>query len=115
MAWLRAEIGADARSAAAKLRLSRHSDRHRLALTEKLSRAKAELAILDDRERTAAIAHPVECPQGEAAARDYLDAQRELCALDHVVRLLACGYRHREGCPESEEELWNFYCLCTEP
>lgn len=85
--WLRAEIEADARSAAAKLRLSRHSDKHRQALMEKLGHAKAELAILD--------VHGDQAPS--------------------LARLLAFGYRHRDGCPEPEDELRNFYYLCTEP
>lgn len=65
------------------------------------ARAKSVLAVLDDYTVTAAIANPPECPQGEIAGRDYLDAKREVAALDHVVRLLAAGYRHREGYKES--------------
>ena len=65
------------------------------------ARAESVLAVLDDRERTAAIASPAECPQGEIAGRDYLDALRELAVLDRVVRLLAYGYRRREGWKEA--------------
>jgi hypothetical protein len=77
---------------------SAHIARHD-PLTE-ATRAWSVLAVLDDRDRTAAIAGPVECPQGEAAARDYLDARRELAVLDQVVRLLAHGYQHRKGFKE---------------
>jgi Family of unknown function (DUF6221) len=73
----------------------RHMERHD-PLTE-TARAESVLAVLDDYARTAAIANPPQCPQGEIAGRDYLDAKRELAALDHVVRLLAYGYRRREG------------------
>ena len=76
----------------------RHMERHD-PLTE-TARAESVLAVLDDYDRTAVIANPPECPQGETAGRDYLDALRELAALDHVVRLLAYGYRHREGFKE---------------
>lgn len=65
------------------------------------SRAESVLAVLDDRERTAAIASPQQEPEGWLASRDYLDAQRELAVLDEVVRALAKGYRRREGYKES--------------
>ena len=77
---------------------ARHIARHD-PLTE-TARAESVLAVLDDYERTAVIANPPECPQGETAGCDYLDALRELAALDHVVRLLAYGYRRREGFKE---------------
>jgi len=65
------------------------------------ARAESVLAVLGAYERTAAIANPPECPQGETAGRDYLDALREVAVLDYVVRLLAAGYRSREGFKET--------------
>ncbi len=67
-----------------------------------VARCEAELAILDLYDKTAAIARePDFLAQGrvarEARARDYLDAQRELCVLEVVVSLVAAGYRHHPG------------------
>jgi len=67
-----------------------------------------ELAVLDLHERTAEIATtPPERwatsgldrpPQPSmVSAQDYLDAQRELAVLVHVVRLLGYSYRFKDG------------------
>lgn len=71
-----------------------------------IARCEAELAILDLYDRTLAIVRtPVDLRAlaaekpviREMRARDYLDAERELCVLVPVVALLASGYRHRPG------------------
>jgi hypothetical protein len=100
-AWLRAEIESDGKSAGARLR-RQMSDDYRRVQMEKLARAKAELAILGLCERQAA-------KSGENAMEED-----RAWTLDPVVRLLAFGYRRREGCPESEDDLRDFYFLRTE-
>ena len=76
-----------------------------------IARCEAELAILDLYERTLAIVRaPVDLKAlaaekpviRELRARDYLDAERELCVLWEVVRLLAGGYKHRPGYKEED-------------
>ena len=83
--WLRAEITGDRDDAARRLRLSRMSAAHRGRLMEKLDRANAELAVLDRYER-----------QADRRWENCLEEDR-MWVLDPVVRLLASGYRRREG------------------
>lgn len=71
-----------------------------------IARCEAELGILDLYEATAAVLKPPQAiSPGRAArevrARDYLDAERELCVLGPVVRLLGGGYRGRPGYREA--------------
>jgi hypothetical protein len=105
LAWLRAQITEDGTRAAARLR-RQMSDAYRRAQAEKLARAKGELAVLGLYERQAA-------KLGESALQED-----RLWTLAPVVRLLACGYGsgygRREGCPASEDELWEFYLSRTE-
>lgn len=100
LAWLRAVITEDGTRAAARLRRQMSGD-YRRAQMEKLSRAEAELAVLGLYER-----------QAERHGESALQEDR-LWTLAPVVRLLAYGYGHgygrREGCPASEDELWEFY------
>lgn len=94
---------------------SAHIARHD-PLTE-TERAQSVLAVLDLYEQTLAIVEqlPLTVPpagvpavlrpgltpgQAGISARDYLDAKRELAVLEPVVRMLAAGYRHREGYKE---------------
>jgi hypothetical protein len=93
-AWLRVQAEADLWRAERAAGVFMDNPRTEAA------RAESVIAVLDDRERTAAIASPAECPQGEIAGRDYLDALRELAVLDRVVRLLAAGYDSRDGYKE---------------
>lgn len=65
-----------------------------------IARCEAELAILDLHDQTRAIAVAAQLPHGELRIQDYMDAQRELCALVEAVRLLAGGYRHWPGYAE---------------
>ena len=79
-------------------------------LTE-AARAESVLAVLDLYEQTVAAVERSPLPgslcgglqprQAGVSARDYLDARRGLAALGPVVRLLAAGYRRREGWKES--------------
>jgi len=73
-----------------------------------IARCEAELAILGLYDRTLAIVRaPVDLKAlaaekpviRELRARDYLDAERELCVLWEVVSLLASGYKHRPSYP----------------
>ena len=107
VAWLREVITEDGRKAAKRLRRA-SSDAFRWQVVEKLARAKAELAILDLYERTLAIVRaPVDLKAlaaekpviRELRARDYLDAERELCVLWEAVCLLAGGYKYRPVFP----------------
>ena len=76
-----------------------------------IARCEAELAILDLYERTLAIVRaPVDLKAlaaekpviRELRARDYLDAERELCVLWEVVSLLVGGHQHRPGYREED-------------
>jgi hypothetical protein len=73
-----------------------------------IARCEAELAILDLYEQTAVLVTappavtaaqwPGAGPQpGMISALDYQDARRELAVLGPVIRMLAYGYRHRDG------------------
>lgn len=76
------------------------------------ARAESVLGVVHLYEQTAALVREpptvtaprwpgAESQPGMISARDYLDARRELAVLGPAVRLLAAGYRHREGYKES--------------
>lgn len=69
------------------------------------ARAESVLAVLDDYVATLAVKEGTEAKlrAGEEPGPNagYLDALRELAIYGSVVRLLAAGYRHREGYKES--------------
>lgn len=57
----------------------------------------AKRAILGMYAETAAVIEQTANKQGESAAHDYLDATRELCALEPVVRHLATEFADQPG------------------
>lgn len=77
---------------------ARHIARHD-PLTEK-ARAESVLAVIDDYE----AADGFDLEEGVHDGRDYDERERDEAvagALDGVIRLLAAGYRFREGWKES--------------
>lgn len=91
--WLRAEVEGDRDDAAHCLRLSRMSAAHRGRLMEKLARARSELAILDEYAAARAVADASRDQPGGVGGGVYGLVR----GLERVVRLLAYGYRHRDG------------------
>jgi hypothetical protein len=119
-AWLRKEIEGDLGIARHILDVRGARPDARREMHDAIADGEAKLAILDlyaatlalvEKPAPAAQTHPEAVreharlygiPEETAAAtlisaRDYLDAKRELAVLGPVVRLLATGYRHREG------------------
>ena len=117
VAWLRKQIEGDGKSAAARLRRKMSADYRRVQM-EKLARAKAELAILDEHyiltneNRIEAYEEFSVVPWG---AKGGAGDQGSGCVTCHyyaqggvkgygicrTVRLLTTGYRHRPGFPAS--------------
>lgn len=100
VAWLREQIKGDGKSAAARLR-RKMSDDYRRVQMEKLARAKAELAILDEHEAENGCGLALELygkPGDEVIRICKTCGTPPPC---RTVRLLAGGYRHRPGFPAS--------------
>jgi hypothetical protein len=94
VAWLRAQIEADGRKAATRLRRAASDDFRRQTM-EKLARAKAELAILDEH-RLADYGYGPYCRTCFDVGIGLPHALPYPC---RTVALLAGGYRHRPGFP----------------
>lgn len=80
------------------------SDQEHIARHDPLTetaRAESVLAVLDDYAATMAVKDSIEAKlaagKNPGPNAGYLEALRELVVYDSVVRLLAAGYRYREG------------------